>query len=611
MPLPTPAQDILSLPDQKLIRLIDAKWQSSEEVFKTVEDVYKRNSLHYNDDGGDKSRMPLHILKVGAKSHRVRANRIFRDAESVINALIANPPRPNVNVSPGRPDEQYENVARLREKFLLRKYADLDMKGKLRRGLRFLYKSRLIVMHPFWNPQTNDIDVEVVDPRKVRVYKRATCELESDFFIWERDTTVAKLCEKYPQRTRDILKSLGMSEEQLLLEDRDTTYREAWIGDFLIVKFQSLILDKRRNPYWDWDGILLNGDEAQGMATDRKSALASAQADGQQEARRTLMEAKASAVQGGADLEGASSDDTASEGVDLNAVTLESYFFNHFDRPRKPFVFATVLNDEQKPIGSTDFIGQAIPLQEALDRRKRQIDDNAQFVNGVTKVDSSVMGREQANELRYDTGGVIHGKNVVAGVQRETGTPLPQFVFDDMQDSRNEIDNIMGATSAFRGEREGQETKAGRLALIDQSYLNLNELVQVVDYVSAELFNWFYQLMKLNYTERHYAKVAGADAATAIVELTRDDIADGEEVTVIPGKSLPEDRAFRYERAQTDKDVLAVDDYLREAGYDDPKTLASKSPKTVIQQAEVQKAVAEANAPPPGAERQPNPNKSR
>jgi hypothetical protein len=28
----------------------------------------------------------------------------------------------------------------------------------------------------------------------------------------------------------------------------------------------------------------------------------------------------------------------------------------------------------------------------------------------------------------------------------------------------------MAASSAFRGEREGQETKAGRLALIQQSY---------------------------------------------------------------------------------------------------------------------------------------------
>ena len=40
---------------------------------------------------------------------------------------------------------------------------------------------------------------------------------------------------------------------------------------------------------------------------------------------------------------------------------------------------------------------------------------------------------------------------------------------------------------------EGQETRGGRLALIDQSFLRLNEFVQVVDYLNNELFNWFYK----------------------------------------------------------------------------------------------------------------------
>lgn len=551
--------DYSQLDDAKLNRLIDSKWRSSEEIFEVVRQVYERNSLYYNsDDGKDKKTMPPHLWKVGTQSHRVRSNRIFRDAESVINALIANPPKPNV--IPSRPG--VDDSARMKEKFLLRLYESVDAKSKLRRGLRFLYKSRLVVLKPCWDAEKNDVALKVIDPRKVRVAKRATCEKESDFIIEDIDTTVGKLIAKYPDKRELILKTSGMSADDVDLEDKDTTYKEAWIGDYLCVKWQGQILEKRRNPYWDWDGVLLNQDEQIAMVSDRKGTLTAAVE--QEDVRRPLYEAKQSGAQ-------------APEGVDLNAVQLEPYFFNHFDTPRKPYIFATVLNDEAKPIGSTDFIGQAIPLQEALDRRKRQIDENALFVNGITKVDSSVMSREEAEKLRYDTSGLIHGKGVVSGVQRETGSPLPAFVFEDMQDSRNEIDNIMGATSAFRGERQGTETKAGRLALIEQSFLNLNEMIQVVDYLCSETFNWFYQLMKLNYTERHYAKVVGLNAATEVLELTRDDIEDGEEVSVVPGKTLPEDRAFRYERAQADKDVLAPDDYFREAGYEDPKSLTANA----------------------------------
>jgi hypothetical protein len=134
----------------------------------------------------------------------------------------------------------------------------------------------------------------------------------------------------------------------------------------------------------------------------------------------------------------------------------------------------------------------------------------------------------------------------------------------------------MAASSAFKGIREGQETRGGRLALIDQSFLRLNELVQTIDYVNYELFNWWYQLAKVRYTEHHYAKSLGKNAATELISLTQDDYIDGSEVRVIAGKTLPEDRQFKYEQAQGDveKGLLSPVDYFETAGYDAPSDKA-------------------------------------
>jgi hypothetical protein len=183
--------------------------------------------------------------------------------------------------------------------------------------------------------------------------------------------------------------------------------------------------------------------------------------------------------------------------------------------------------------------------------------------------------------MRFETEGIIWGKGAVTGVQRETGPALPAFVVENMQDSRKEIDDIMAASSAFKGIREGQETRGGRLALIDQSFLRLNELVQVIDYVNYELFNWFYQLAKVRYTEHHYAKSLGKNAATEILTLIQDDFEDGSEVRIISGKTLPEDRQFKYEQAQQDveKGLLSPTDYFETAGYDSP---AEKAKNRVI-----------------------------
>ncbi len=256
--------------------------------------------------------------------------------------------------------------------------------------------------------------------------------------------------------------------------------------------------------------------------------------------------------------------------------TYQQYFFNHFDYPRKPYIFATVYANEAKPIGRTDPITQAIPLQENVNERKMQVSDNAKIINGVWKVNASSMTKNDAQQLRAEAEGVIWGKDVVGGVQRETGKELPAFIFEDMQDSRQEIDNIMAVQSAFRGERKGFETKAGRLALIDQSEMMLTELTQVVDYLCYELFNWQYQLAKCRYTEYHYAKTMGADQAVKILEIIQDDFEEGAEVRIIPGKTLPEDKQFKMQTAHEDMEagVIAPEDYYQIAGYDDPKSVA-------------------------------------
>ena len=112
--------------------------------------------------------------------------------------------------------------------------------------------------------------------------------------------------------------------------------------------------------------------------------------------------------------------------------------------------------------------------------------------------------------------------------------------------------------------------------MIEQSFLRLNELVQLGDYICQELFNWFYHLAKIRYTEEHYAKQLGKEGALEVIGIMQDDFEDGTEVTVIPGKMLPEDKRFRFERAQADvqKGIISPIDYFKESGYENPYQLA-------------------------------------
>lgn len=552
--------------DAQLSALIENRWASSSSIWEEIKRVTDQNVRTYEGKSEWYKR-----ARIPPTRPKVSSNRVFTNVEAVINSLIANPPKPNT--IPARNNEEAKKVARTIEKALSIKYAKLNTKEILRMALRDLYFSRIFVLKPFWNNKTNDIDVRRVDPKKVRFAKTARNEMESEFAIEEIDSTVLKMIEMFPNKEEEIVKAANVPKERVYIDNPSCTYKEAWINDELCVKFNNTIIYKGKNPYWDWDGILATKEELITLDTEddepskvklgrMREAMITVPGETEEmgEIERPVQEVRK---------------EEKAEGVEYDA-----YLFNYFDVPRKPYIFGTVLNNEDKPIGRTSFIEQAQSLQELVDRVKYQIYLNTEMVNGITKVNSDTgVTKADAQTLRYDAGGVLWGKDVVAGVKREFGTGLPAFVFQDMQDSRDEIDNIMAATSAFRGEREGQETKAGRLALIEQSFLRLNEMVQVVDYMMQELFGWWTQLMKVNYTERHLVKDFGTDESVEIIELMQDDFEQGIEVRVIPGKSLPEDRRFMFERAQADvaQGLISPLSYLEEAGYQNPKEMAKSA----------------------------------
>mgnify|MGYP003552410307 CR=1 FL=1 len=564
--------DISKMKEGDLAKLVEQRWSSSDSVWQIVKKTYDINTKAYQNESD-------WLEKVPATIQRVMSNRIFPNMEAVINSVIANPP--GLNFIPGREGDESEKLARNLEKYYRKKSEDLNVKESIRMALRNLYFARLLVLKPFWNAKINDFDVKALNPNDVRFGKYSTKEEESEFAIEEVTDNLCALVSRFPKKEKEILEKSGFTEEtkdQAYIMNPEVKYKEAWIGDYVIFKYDNIILDAIRNPYFDWDGILLSDEEEQQINSsygeDRRAIFTQAklEQDTRMQSPLPSPEVETSAPQL---MEGGI---PPNEGH-TEAIQYKAYYFNYFNQPRKPYIYTTILNNENKPIGRTDFITLALPLQIGIDKRKQDIGQNCELVNGVIKIDSEVMGKADAQSLAFEAKGIIWGKGVVAGVQRETGTPLPQMVFDDMQDSREEIDNIMAASSAFRGEREGQETKAGRLALIQQSYLRLNELVQAVDYTYGQLFSWFYQLSKTRYTELHYAKWLGKDEATEVLDLIQDDFETGSEIQVIPGKTLPVDAEFRFERAQNDvKDgIISPVDYMEEAGYMNPKDLAKNA----------------------------------
>lgn len=558
--------NINDLTEDEKAKLVDARWTSSSELWDTVDKVYTQNTAIYANQADWINNLPF-IRKKWA----VHSNRIFPNMEAVINSLIANPP--GINILPARDGETAQEFARKLESFFRKKYTDLNLKETFRMAYRNLYFGRLFVIKAFWNPllgENGDFDFRAIDPRKVRFGKYARKEQDTEFAIEEIEDNLCAVIEKFPKKKAELMKKYGIySDADLLIKNPDVKYKEAWISDYVIFKLENIVLDCIKNPYWDWDGILITEDEEKELeqleGESRRTKLQDIKLEQDQRKQSMLTEVPEEAPE--------------MEGYAEEMTEYKPFYFNYFDRPRKPYIFATIFNNENSPIGRTDMITLSAELQRGIDKRKMDIDENCELVNGIVKVDSAVMGKSDAQRIRWETKGIIWGKGVVNGVSREVGQALPAMVFEDMADSRSEIDNIMAASSAFRGEREGQETKAGRLALIQQSYLRLNELVQLGDFCAKECFDWGMQLSKTRYTEYHYAKWMGKEGAREVIELIQDDFETGSEVKIIAGKSLPVDNEFKFEQAQNDvlQGFIAPPDYLEIAQYDNAKELSQNA----------------------------------
>ncbi len=536
--------DISKLDDSQKSNLIENRWKQSASLWEIVKNSFEKNKRVWENN-------PEWLENIAPKRSKCRDNRTFLAMESVIKTLTGRPSKPNVLSTETSPDGK--EIANDLQSFFLTKYDLLGMKAKMRRGLRYLFLSRLIVMKVFWNNEIDDFDTAPVDTRHVRFSKKSTSMYDTEFAIeLIPEKSVAELLIDFPDKKAEILKKLGLTEARVLIDNPTTEIKEAWIGDYVIWKMNDIILDTQEHPFWDFEGMPLTANEM-GKFNKMGGAL------------RRIEAARLKKI---------------SAARKNSSKRYKSYLYNYFDKPLPPYVFGTVLNIANQPVGETSLIEQVIPLQEEIDKRKRQISDNAEMMNGVYKIDTNLtnISREDAQKAKSDPRGIWYGKGVRNGVTIETGKELPSFIKDDIIHSTYDLDNIFGTNNTFRGESGPQETATGRAILREEGYKYLDEFIDLVDSLHRQIYCWWFQMMKVRYTEKHYVKPIGEPKAKEVIELTQDDLNEGIEIKIIPGQIIPDDRMYRFDRAKEEATAGLIDPltYFEETERDNPQELAKR-----------------------------------
>jgi len=237
---------------------------------------------------------------------------------------------------------------------------------------------------------------------------------------------------------------------------------------------------------------------------------------------------------------------------------------NILDNPEPPFISFNYLNDGSSYIDITSTIEQASTMQKIVDKRGFQIMDSADQAGSGKIFNTNMITKEDIARLTGSPDESVGVKgNVSDAMMRVPPAMLPNYVFEDKIDARQQIDDIFGTHDISRGKDSGNKTLGQDKLQVNQDYTRIDEISRSVLRSAVKYYKYLAQLMKVYYTDEHWFKATGEDGQFDFIMMKNDLIEDGIDITVEEGSNMPMNKGQQQEFATG----------LAQLGMIDPLTL--------------------------------------
>lgn len=462
----------------------EQRWLQSD-AFKELEPKQKNNEKYWKGDHHTQAQL-------ATNKRELVDNLVFESVETALPTWTRQIPEP-VTKSDMTPEGAM--LAKKVNDRLIDLADTLRLKMKVRKATRHWSLYYLGALQFGWSAANNEIAVQVVRPQQLILDPDAVvdeCEYDGEYLGKYRTDTAENLVDRFPKKA-DHIKDCANNKMATKLR-----YIEWWTTDYIFWTLKGEVLDKNKNPHWNYD----------------ETSAPTTQTIMDEMGVETTQEIPGETIKG----------------------------LNHFATRKIPFAFLSVFNLGTKPYDETNFIEQVIPLQDLVNKRQRQIDKNADNQNGGTVVSGDAFDKEQAKGVadairKGQTIRVPKGE-VSRSFMRVQGVPLPEFVYQSLQDYREEIRNIFGTRGLSSQGIAKTDTVRGKIMVrgadTDRATPVVDHLEQLYDYT----FNWFIQMMMVYYdTPRQVSRTQGT---TTIVnsEFTHPLLTSVKEGSMIPKDPL-------------------------------------------------------------------------
>ncbi len=420
-------------------------------------------------------------------------NRLFSSTRAILSYATGQLAKPEITPSKG--DEIYLKGARDTGAALYQHALDEQVDFKVRSTVMNLISRKRGYLKLRFDPHiglNGDIVTEVCNPEDVIICRYAGY-LQNPSKIYHRlRCTTQELCDRFPDKEEQIKAAYGIDRGVYTQMQRMVTYFECWFTYFKDGKPKEgvcwFVHEKKlildKMPNPNW--VYLSSDKKEKEA---------------------------------------------------NVTSI----------PPKPFIAFNYINTGHSFIDETCLVEQAMPLQIALNKRLKQISDNADYVNGRWVYSKKAFSEADAKKL------INKGARTLAGVDKDDVTKtlynvapnaLGSEVINTVFDYRNEIDGMMGTPSQFKGDQPNQKDTLGRDLMIKQQAGALqDDLVRSISMAMERYYTVLLQMMRVYYTDDYWFQTKGGDGKYQFILINGDKLDSNVKVSVQTDSTLPLDKA--------------------------------------------------------------------
>lgn len=528
----------IDIPDDELVKRVVKTLQSSIDHWEQAPWLLSqtdRENIRYllGDQLDEKYLLPHQARYVDNRLHAaVRAILAYATGQLAKPELL-----------PSKTDDKYKRMAKSMEGFLYQHALDHEVNSEMRLGVKnIISRKRGCLKLRFDSDEGpfGDVCTENVDPADV-VIGRYSVLGEDPGIIWHKQkSSVEEILSKFPDKKDQIFNHFGFERGTFSQMSRMETYWECW--------FTYFDSDSKECEAVCW--FLPNSD----FILDKQR-----------------------------------NPNWIYEGDDKHQKII-----NLTQKPIKPFVWLNYLNTGRSFIDETCLLDQAIPMQDILNKRGRQIVENADYANPRTLIDKRVMDESDAKKFvnkAPKTIGLVDttetGNDIAKAVMQIPGQMLPSFVFEDKIDARQEIDVMMGTPSQFRGEQPTSKnpTLGQDLLVKNQASALQDDLVEVVNQAYREYYKKLLQMCTVYLDDDYWVMTKGKDGEYVQISLHDDNLDTNVRIGVQVDSTLPLDKPSQRATAiQLAQMPGRIDNrtLFEMLGLPDPEILAERAARATI-----------------------------